>query len=329
MRQRPATRSNRSGFTLVELMVVILIITVLSALLAMAVSRALAAGKRTRNQIEIRQLAAAIDAFKTAYKVDYIPSKIVLSENGQIYTTLAGAPLYSDSLAYLQRLWPRLQFPVDWNGNGKIDPPTGPIAGDVILTGDQCLVFFLCGIPFVDGTGLPTCSGFSTNPANPAAHITPGTPGLAPKPPLYEFDTGRLVFSYNPRAPRFFSYLDTYGNSTDGKGGWAPGVGQPYLYFSSYRVRNGYNNANYSPPDCQWIQQAGVPIPAYPYASGVNQYMNPSGFQIISAGADKMFGPGSANPGSNGPFWTPATAGASGASAPTGRTISRISMIVC
>ena len=241
MVQRPAPRSNRSAFTLVELMVVILIITILSALLAMAASRAIGAAKRTRNQLDIRQLAAAVDAFKTAYHVDYIPSKIVLSENGQIYTTLAGAPLYSDSLAYLQRLWPRLQFqkmgnyPSFGTATGKIDPPTGPIAGDVILTGDQCLVFFLGGIPFVDGTGLPTCSGFSTNPANPAAHITPGTPGLAPKPPLYEFDTGRLVFSYNPRAPRFFSYIDTYGNSTDGKVGWAPGVGQPYLYFSSYQ----------------------------------------------------------------------------------------------
>jgi prepilin-type N-terminal cleavage/methylation domain-containing protein len=324
MRQQPATRSKRSGFTLVELMVVILIITVLSALLAMAVSRALAAGKRTRNQIEIRQLAAAVDAFKTAYRVDYIPSKLFLSENGQAYSN-ANVAIYRDSLAYLQRIWPRLTFPagggIDWNGNGKIDPPVnGPGNGDVFLTGDQCLVFFLGGIPTSDSaTGVPICSGFSTNPANPAAHLLPG--GAAPKPPLYEFDSGRLVRGYNPNTPLFFSYLDTYGNSKDGQGGWAPGLGQPYLYFSSYRVRNGYNNTDYFPPDCQGFDPiAGVLKPVYPYAQGVNQYLNPSGFQIISAGADKLFGPGTANPSSTsgGPFWSPATAGGSGASGVNG-----------
>jgi prepilin-type N-terminal cleavage/methylation domain-containing protein len=335
--QRPYA-TKRSGFTLVELMVVILIITVLSALLAMAVSRAMAAGKRTRNQIEIRQLAAAVDAFKTAYKVDYIPSSIFLSENGAAYSgPAANAPLYRDSLAYLQRIWPRLNFTnpnggIDWNGNGKIDPPTGSaVNGDVILTGDQCLVFFLGGIPnYLDpltglqalpGQGLPSCTGFSTNPGNPAAHVLPQTPGLLPKPPLYEFDSGRLVRGYNPNAPLFFSYLDTYGNSTDGKGTWASGTGQPYLYFSSYQGRNGYNH--FGIVECQGFDpNANVLKPVYPYAQGVNQYLNPSGFQIISAGADKLFGPGSANPStsgaSGGPFWSPATAGTSAASGVNG-----------
>ena len=82
MYQRATARHTRSAFTLVELMVVILIISILSALLVMAVSRGIAAAKRTRNMVEIRQLAAAVDAFKTAYKVDYIPSKLYLSETG-------------------------------------------------------------------------------------------------------------------------------------------------------------------------------------------------------------------------------------------------------
>jgi hypothetical protein len=102
------------------------------------------------------------------------------------------------------------------------------------------------------------------------------------------------------------SYLDTYG-STDGKGNLVTGA--PYAYFSSYQTRNGYNR--YIGSDCPTLK-------VFPYAQGSTQYLNPTGFQLISAGADLKFGPGS-NPGlSPIPFWTPATAASTAASGPNG-----------
>src|SRR4051812_4029003 len=110
----------RRGFTLVELMVVILIISILSALLTVAVSKGIGAAKRTRNMVEIRQLAAAVDAFKVYYKVDYIPSRLHLSETGVGYQGPGGGPptpgtIQAESLAYLQRLWPKLSPPFNNN----------------------------------------------------------------------------------------------------------------------------------------------------------------------------------------------------------------------
>jgi prepilin-type N-terminal cleavage/methylation domain-containing protein len=309
-RSRPLS-SRRPGFTLVELLVVILIIGILASLLTVGVSSALGKAKRTRNQVDIRQLALAVDAFKTKYKVEYIPSKLYLSESGATYSTMTGKGPISDSLAYLQRIWPRLTFPVDWNGSGKIETTGNPFStiqnpnGEMILEGDQVLVFFLGGIPAFDPvTGAPSCTGFSKSLSNPAAHLAAG--GAAADNPMFEFDSSRLV-NLHPSSVRMLSYLDTYGVG-DGKGTRVTGM--PYLYFSSYGSRNGFNI--YGTSDCAFF---GV----FPYAQGLNQYLNPTGFQIISAGADLKFGPGSANPNTAaGPFWSPATAGNSAASGPKG-----------
>jgi prepilin-type N-terminal cleavage/methylation domain-containing protein len=321
MRARSQNQT-RAAFTLVELMVVILIISILSALLTVAISSAIKKGKSTRNQVEIRQLAAAVDAFKTANKVDYIPDFIYLSPTVTVYNQAAtmGATKITDSYAYLLRLWPRLfaNGPVDWTGTGMANPP------DMQLNGDQCLVFFLGGIPSTDpATGNAVCTGFAKNPSNPAAHIGTNTT-VQVQPPLFEFDSGRLVKLHN-NGRYAYSYLDTYGTA-DGKGNWVSGM--PYAYFSSYQTRNGYNR--YGQSACMWTSSdcasfftpvSGFPAAVYPYAQGVNQYMNPSGFQIISAGPDSQFGSGTLKPNvavGGGAFWTPATAATSGASGPTG-----------
>jgi general secretion pathway protein G len=325
MHQQRTSTSRRAGFTLVELMVVILIISILSALLTMAVSRGISTAKRARNRTEIAQIAAAVDAFKAFYKVDYIPSKIYLSESGNGYLDANRNQITSgfigESISYLQRLWPKLSpgAPgrwgannyIDWNGSGKPEgvvsnPDINNPAGEMILEGDQCLVFFLGGIPLRDPVTLAwSCTGFSTNPIDPAAQILSG--GNV-KGPMYEFDASRLAYFQHATEPkaRIPSYLDTYGTS-DGKGALLSGA--PYAYFSSFGIRNGYNR--YGAGDC-------LKLGVNPYAQATTQYINPSGFQIISAGADLKFGPGS-NPGASPiPLWTPATAATSAASGPNG-----------
>src|SRR5262245_30002598 len=166
----PRTRIlRRPAFTLIELLVVITIIAVLVSLTSAAVMRILWKGPELKDRSEISQMATSVSSFQQAFTVDYIPSRIRLREDGVYDVNNMNAPTAQyerDSLMYLQRLWPRLTFPVDWNGNGQIDAGTSPGTAYVDLEGDQCLVFFLGGIP---NPTTPTNQGFSTNPANPSA----------------------------------------------------------------------------------------------------------------------------------------------------------------
>lgn len=316
-----AGRSGGRGFTLVELLIVIAIISVLLSLVSSAVWKAVVTANRVRNQSEISQLATAVENFKQKFVI-YPPSRIVLCEiydyyfQGNKRGNPPKSPLHADSIQFLQAIWPRINFDfqnktglgtgtrwngIDWNGDGK------PTPGEMWLEGDQCLVFFLGGIPGVDPTSPPGnprrfCGGFSTNPQNPAFQtIAVGTETI---PPFFEFQSDRLIqlptsVRTSPSPSGFYSYKDTYSNV-------------PYAYFSSYKTSNGYNRYNSS--DCDSL---GV----WPYAEGLlptPRYRNSTTFQIISAGANGLivgkknmgFGRGTdlSNPNS---IWTPQLAGSS------------------
>jgi type II secretory pathway pseudopilin PulG len=352
----------RGAFTLVELLVVIAIIIVLVGLMVVAVPRALSPAYEAQARTDMAQLNAAVQAFQTKFQVSHVPSRIILCKNYLNYfNPTTGRPLtglHQDSLDYLKRLFPRIDTAawrtagIDWSGDGiMLDPPMGPkgIAVDGVpmpfvgfaLEGEQCLAFFLGGIPQDNGDGTFTATGFFNNPGNPAQ------PGGDRLPPFFEFKSNRLIHwtppgqpaDYSGTAPGFPSYLDTYGKT-------------PYAYFSSYRMSetqsNGYNRyVNYSNPylrlwpagtnsgiqcgpvttDCQALPFAkGQPadennLGVFPYAEaagpgGTLSYLNPRTFQIISAGKDLYFGQGTAictypgaPPGSTawfgGPYWTP------------------------
>src|SRR5262249_51252778 len=84
----------------------------------------------------------------------------------------------------------------------------------------------------------------------------------------FEFKSNRLVAGNNG----FFSYLDPFGK-------------KPYAYFSSYKGNNGYSP--YGTSDC-----ASLGVSPYYERTSPLTYLRPSGFQIISAGSDTIFGPG-------------------------------------
>jgi general secretion pathway protein G len=337
--------SARTAFTLVELLVVIAIIVVLVSLLMVAVFKALDSAYEAQTRTDITQLAAAVQSFQTKYQVNYIPSRIVLcKQRVNYFNPVTGAyksQLHQDSLEYLGRIWPRLNWSsphppvlpanvawvgIDWSGDGQ-PPPAQASNLDPILEGEQCLVFFLGGIPSV---GSGTMTGFSTNASDPSYHVYAIPPGDI-NPPLFEFKSNRLT-QWPNTAPGFPSYLDGYGKT-------------PYAYFSSYKSANGYNRyagipnpyiplPNPPPPypaqayfsDCQALRSPPPivlvpPIPpqpmgVWPYAQSwapTIQYWNSQTFQIISAGKNLQFGlgtypPGDPNYGAVSAVWAPSNA---------------------
>jgi prepilin-type N-terminal cleavage/methylation domain-containing protein len=325
MKQSRPVQPRRDGFTLIEILIVMAIIGVLVALIASAVGRALGKANQTKCANEISQLATALENFKTKYGA-YPPSRIRICERRGYY----GATQFDlDSISFIQQMFPRIDAAgwanpgIDWNGNGNIDPAN--LGGDMILEGDQCMVFFLGGIPSIPSIGgsVPqfACLGFSSNPLNPAAA------GGDRIPPFHEFDSNRLVIlpltpsSINRRSQFHYSYLDTYGTmnaATVNRFGSsvsiqvpAPnslpsGFSQPYAYFSTYKsTRNNYCQIRYGNCDCPTLYGATLTVPyleVAPTNTVTARFVNPASFQLMSGGADQTFGIPATT-------WTQSTAG--------------------
>src|SRR5271166_4042361 len=273
IRRRPGEGRGPRGFTMVELLAVILILAVLIALLLPALNGALKTARNAAVGGEINQLAQALASFKTQYG-DYPPSRIYLAENGD-YTvvtsnaslSIAGASqditlgqLAQRSVSALRKFFPRVVLntsggPVftgppytrwyDFNGNGG----TGPDA-PYILQGHECLVFFLGGIPFQTASGYGM-TGFGKDPTNPFTNNLNTSTNYSNnrQAPFFEFNPGRLVLDptnpYSallPTFPQIPGYLDSLGNTL--------GNGQInfYAYFSAY------GNGGYDPNDVNFTE---------------------------------------------------------------------------
>lgn len=286
----------RAGFTLIELMVVAVIIGILIALLVPAITGAMRTSKNAVVTADLNTISQSLAKFQAQYG-DYPPSRILLSENGTYDldpgtpaaprppgrmivsangtagTDITYAELGRRSVEYLRKFWPRVAIstnpalpqwapnsPIwyDFDGDGvkKLTP--------YILEGDECLTFFLGGIPLNTGTQADpkwSMSGFGKNPQNPftnnldnVATVPSNTMYSGNRtPPLLEFKAERLkdTDAYNPARPqdepvRFPSYHDYLG------------TGHPIVYFSAY------GSQGYDPNDCNWgpLDLAGKPDPA-------------------------------------------------------------------
>jgi hypothetical protein len=248
-------------------------------------------GLDVTTSIEIGQMEQGLAAamLELGGGLSYLPSYLVLKEDGQY------DPNDPDQVAtfniLLKTFGKRITagacttWPIDWNGNGVPNET-------LVLQGQHCLVFWLGGIPnkAADDRGNVIYSfiGFSNNPTNPAHTLSQARLG-----PYYPFKTARLRM--DPKTG-FLYYVDLYNTN------------QPYAYFST--GKGGFflqtHRGQTARGDCPGL---GL-VPYYQGSVEAPKFMNPTGFQIISAGEDGKFGAGG--------LWDPAT----GARGPDGDNIS-------
>lgn len=301
---RRAQASRRGGFTLIEMLVVIGIIILLVGLLVPAVQKARDSATRARTKNEISGLATGIENFKATYLVTYVPSGFVLAPNyappfpnPTNAQQVAANRAYQESRDFYSKVWPKAIS----NGNTNVPQPPGSDQGGAAnLDGNQLLVFLLGGIPPQGTKGFTGAwagdrSGFLNSPTNPFA-VGLQTPGVAgplqsatqAKPQFFDFDPKRV--------DQFGHFLDPYGT--------------PYYFFGS-KYGNDYDlwgvfAAVINPTNLQggFTPQGGYGY-MNPHVGLDGKFVEPSGYQIISAGKDQVPSQGGILSGVPSPKWDP------------------------
>ncbi|MFH1924722.1 MAG: prepilin-type N-terminal cleavage/methylation domain-containing protein, partial [Planctomycetota bacterium] len=232
------------GFTLVELMVVVVIIGILMGLLGTAFVAVRTAARITVIKTEISQLETALENYKNEYSA-YPPSfdniNVVAERGGDAVLERAGRAAVESHLRkafprYVPRgdvatpantPWPFDKFAYDVREAYR-DPITGLVTIDPVrFDAASALVFWLGGLPetaAASGQWIP--AGFHADPTFPFK------PGLPRKAPMFTgFEPERIVVEEPHVDPLDASlsisrYLRFYPDR----------VKAPYVYFKSHRV---------------------------------------------------------------------------------------------
>ena len=304
--QKNRPRLVRGGFTLLELMVVVVIIAILIGLLLPAVNSVRRAARDAEVRSDIASLEDAIGKFKVTFGVEP-PSQILIYPTAAAWETSAVSRRHKGTI---KQLWPQFDFATCGGlcPSGTFPAPwstMAPVPTQLDLTGAECLVFFLGGMVSSTGGGF---TGFSKDPQYPFGA------GTNREGPFFEFKGAlRLPLLASPGNNNWTGRL------TDLDGDWLPEYRDPlpqqtspYLYF------NGVSGYRTDYPTSPWHNTdnfgTGVPTtmsisnayysnanfsPTLPPAMNVPH--KPRGIQIISPGADGFYGAGGLfNPASTG-----------------------------
>lgn len=294
-------RKPRGGFTLVELLVVIVIIGLLVAMVSVAVFRAKLTAQKAAITAEIQQMDMALARMANEAGDSFPPdfSQIAPTSDNQKDNLFFENYLGGDVKRYMARRFPNFRpvkvaqgsanlnsavysFYKDPNNQWRNDPSqgAGKSAGPTSLkTMDpaEALVFWLGGMSVRLNGHSTKLVPFSANPANPIE----GSKQSKRLVSFYAFSDERLDDRDNDG---WYEYYPP--------GNIAAGNGPPYVYFNSksYTGMANMTDIRYAkyanPTNSEW----GICTPYRSSESLNNAWANQKKFQIISAGLDGVYG---------------------------------------
>ncbi len=305
MRARvPGSRQHSpTGFTLVELLVVIGIIALLAGLLTPAVMRSLSSSRAAAVKAEMDLLDTALMNYKNEYG-SFPPSDMRGLWNNSGNAVNTSHPAYK----HLQRIFPRL---TEQTTGGM----TSPYYWMAQMSPAQALVFWLQG--YFDDPQYPLTNRQPLSASAPRA----GTAN-ANRKKLFDFDESRLyaASAYWPLTAPFNASNQVFATRSPTATPFERDfpvyfpnqaiAGLPYVYFSS----SSYSTAPIArvtsaigpgmSPDCFYtaVSMSGNATGIAPYFNSLNcttnptqqswaqLHMNPDTFQLIAGGADGTYG---------------------------------------
>jgi prepilin-type N-terminal cleavage/methylation domain-containing protein len=294
----------RSGFTLVELLAVIMIIALLAGLVTPAVMRSMSSARVAAVKVEVDLLHNALMNYRQEYGA-FPPADMRGLWNGNTDTVNTAHPVFK----HLQRAFPRLNEPGLTTATA---PNQSPYYYMAQMSPAQALVFWLQG--FYDNPAYPLTNG---QPLSATVVRTGDANGSRKK--LFDFDDTRLysatpyfspVLNANWSGPQSFAGRN---NTTGYVREYPvyfpkmPNASVPYVYFPSTTY-----SAGPSGPVTTAISSFGANPPVFYYhAQGINGdatyaspyfysnppsqpsfaqlHPNPDTFQLIAAGADGVY----------------------------------------
>lgn len=315
-------RKTKGGFTLVELLTVIVIIGILAGLAVPAIFSAISTARRATIQMEITQIGMAIEKYKTEHG-DYPPDFAGTSNGGATGDDNDATSLKLQAQAAVVRHF-RKAFPHYTPGayisptadaplptyKGRFDGIQYDIQTALRLAAGQgadtsvneqyeltpaTAMLLMLGGPPAPKDSATKLLGFSANPANPFAI------GGSRLTPLYEFDETRIIIpvpagesAYDGDVPNYMPvYIPPHMPQP------ATGTKAPYVYFRprNSNYLNTLSTGNMELPYFFQSQEQGI---CTPYAevvtiennvlTGITRWAEPKKFQIICAGLDGLFG---------------------------------------
>lgn len=278
---------SRSGFTLVELLVVLVLIIILSGMTVVVVRTAIGSGKASAVQMQLHQLSIALDSYKT--KIGEYP------------------PDFSDPVAvmkHVKKRWPRSSYGTDvaafntfcndiaayfnnpvgtltgtkWNFHlPKVDESDEDADIKFISPGayTAALVFWLAGLPNSEGKLI----GFSLDPKNPI------TGDMSQREePLFKFPDDSIHY-------KDYTFTDANDVERDGK---IPSFfinEAPVVFFTA--TNNTENLGAYAYPKRTTVTKYysfddGFGM-AVPYGKSSGSWYEQERFQLIHPGVDGLF----------------------------------------